>query len=45
MSAPQNGTWIHVGGVLGCITAAAVISVSMAMVTNDTAGKEVLPIF
>lgn len=44
MSAPQNETWIHVGGVLGLITAAAVIYVSMAMIINDTAGKDVLPI-
>jgi succinate-acetate transporter protein len=45
MSAPQNETWIHIGGILGLITAASVIYVSMAMVINDTAGKDVLPIF
>jgi succinate-acetate transporter protein len=45
MSAPGGSGLVHVGGVLGIITAASVLYVSMAMVINDTAGQDVLPIF
>ncbi|WP_026910043.1 acetate uptake transporter [Patulibacter minatonensis] len=44
MAAPGGSGLVHLGGVLGLITAASVLYVSMAMIINDTAGKDVLPI-
>ena len=45
MSAPGGSGLVQLGGVLGLITAASVLYVSMAMIINDTAGKDVLPVF
>jgi succinate-acetate transporter protein len=45
MSAPGGAGMTHVGGGLGLVTAAVVLYVSMALIVNDTAGRDVLPVF
>ncbi|EHN09885.1 hypothetical protein PAI11_32990 [Patulibacter medicamentivorans] len=44
MAAPGGSGLIHLGGVLGLLDAAAVLYISMALIVNDTAGRDVLPL-